>query len=155
MITKWKRDTRMNPSLSVRVRWTVAPSIVVVSSLRCVPTNVFPSTMQRLAPFFCLPMNVRIEIVGVWIGRRLGLRFRCRRECSTTLICQKMVGSTEQCCRSSGNADDVVELKEEGEEEESAPHSCRSVEGRKMKIKLSFSRHRSKKKKKEYVYYFY
>lgn len=38
-----------------------------------------------------------------------------------------MVGSTEECCGSSGNADDVVELKEEGEEEESAPHSIVAV----------------------------
>ena len=47
-----------------------------------------------------------------------------------------MVGSTEECCGSSGNADDVVELKEEGEEEESAPHSIVAVRERGMKMKI-------------------
>ena len=47
-----------------------------------------------------------------------------------------MVGSTEECCGSSGNADDVVELKEEGEEEESAPHSIIAVRERGMSMKI-------------------
>ena len=58
-----------------------------------------------------------------------------------------MVGSTEECCGSSGNADDVVELKEEGEEEESAPHSIVAVRERGMKI-IIFSPHFSSVLKK-------